>query len=58
MGYSLPLGNFQIQLVQGDLARETSDIIVNLNDDKLSCTNIQSKKLIDEAGDQIKRSCQ
>jgi hypothetical protein len=49
LGYILPLDNFEIQLVKGELHKETSDVIVNLNDEKLSCTNISSKKLI-EAG--------
>lgn len=58
MGYSLTMGNFLIQLVHGELAREASDVIVNFNDEKLSCTNYQSTKLIDAAGEEIKLSCE
>jgi hypothetical protein len=45
--YTLDLKNFEIQLVRGELHKERSDVIVNLNDEKLSCTNISSQKLID-----------
>ena len=46
LGYTLALDNFDIQLVKGELHKERSDVIVNLNDEKLSCTNISSQKLI------------
>jgi hypothetical protein len=57
-GYTLPLGNLEIQLVKGELFRENSDVIVNLNDDRLTCTNITSQKLM-KAGCyyEIQQSC-
>ena len=58
MGYSLTMDNLLVQLVHGELAREASDVIVNFNDEKLSCTNYQSTKLIDAAGEEIKLSCE
>ena len=55
--YTLALDNFEIQLVRGELHKERSDVIVNLNDEKLSCTNISSQKLIDAGQYQITGSC-
>ena len=56
-GYTLPLGNLEIQLVKGELFRENSDVIVNLNDDHLTCSNITSRKLIEANRYVIQQSC-
>ena len=56
-GYTLPLGNLEIQLVKGELFRENSGVIVNLNDDRLTCNNITSQKLMKAGCNEIKQSC-
>jgi O-acetyl-ADP-ribose deacetylase (regulator of RNase III) len=47
-----------IELVQGTLCNESSDMIVNLNDGLLRNESLQSKELLEKAGPKYRQDCE
>ena len=48
------LDRVQVEIVQGNLENESTDVIVNLNDSQLKNEGIQAQKLVQKAGPNFK----
>ncbi|KAF6730318.1 Poly [ADP-ribose] polymerase 14 [Oryzias melastigma] len=52
------LGNVTIQVVTGDITKETTDIIVNSSDENFTLKSGVSKAILDAAGPAVEQECQ
>ncbi|XP_034043176.1 protein mono-ADP-ribosyltransferase PARP14-like isoform X1 [Thalassophryne amazonica] len=52
------MGNVTIQLVTGDITKETTDVIVNSSNDKFNLKSGVSKAILDAAGQAVEAECQ
>ncbi|RVE58381.1 hypothetical protein OJAV_G00209100 [Oryzias javanicus] len=52
------LGNVTIQVVTGDITKETTDVIVNSSDEKFTLKSGVSKAILDAAGQAVEQECQ
>uniref|UniRef100_A0A8C7ZG84 Poly [ADP-ribose] polymerase n=1 Tax=Oryzias sinensis TaxID=183150 RepID=A0A8C7ZG84_9TELE len=52
------MGNVTIQVVTGDITKETTDVIVNSSDEKFTLKSGVSKAILDAAGQAVEQECQ
>lgn len=52
------MGSVAVQVVTGDITKETSDVIVNSSNDKFSLKSGVSKAILDAAGQAVEAECQ
>ncbi|XP_011487521.1 poly [ADP-ribose] polymerase 14 isoform X2 [Oryzias latipes] len=52
------MGNVTIQVITGDITKETTDVIVNSSDEKFTLKSGVSKAILDAAGQAVEQECQ
>ncbi|KAM9365083.1 poly(ADP-ribose) polymerase family member 14-related sequence 1 isoform 2-T2 [Pholidichthys leucotaenia] len=52
------MGNVTVQVVNGDITKETTDIIINSSNDQFSLKSGVSKAILDAAGNAVEAECQ